>query len=550
MDLCVKHYKRHSTMKHTFFALLMVVTQLASAQVGIGTNNPEPSAILDLSASDKGLLIPRLTQAEVATIDTPVSGLLIYNATFARFEYYDGFAWKTLKIDDGYAGIISNMDGDVSVSTVQNLAEKKITMHSAGKQVVSIDTTSTRVVPPMILGDDLYQSAQARLDVDGRLKISDDDLSTPESGMIRWNDTKSDFEGFDGTMWQSLTSKGSASDFGKSVTFGHPDEVVYYSASTKYNGSNLARRENRSIYTYFDPSLGKTKLLIQDDGVTIQEIVVDETQAYAYSERLYFNYDWIFYKTNNNIKTWQLVNGAYVEKADISNHSRVSLLEGNRAVVLVDDVYFTFIDLLEFDANINSWTTIRSTQLLEPGCTSVSYKDQITFYNWRNTRIWTYNLSNGYFTQIDQEDLSNSLYSYTMDSLYVITAEEVPNTNNFKLQVRLRTDLGTVVSEQVIDLPYMEEQPKIRLALQDNVLVVGISNTRSSQGIKSGRTLVYDFEQSQIMFSTELLPLIQQEDMRFGQVIFIEDDGIKVSAPYLDARGTEDLGSIYKFFKQ
>ena len=45
---------------------------------------------------------------------------------------------------------------------------------------------------------------QAMLEVDGKIKIADDN-SSAESGMIRWNTSTSDFEGYNGSEWVSLT---------------------------------------------------------------------------------------------------------------------------------------------------------------------------------------------------------------------------------------------------------------------------------------------------------------------------------------------------------
>ena len=46
-------------------------------------------------------------------------------------------------------------------------------------------------------------SPQAKLDVAGKIKVGDDSVS-PTAGVIRW--TGSDFEGYDGSAWKSLTS--------------------------------------------------------------------------------------------------------------------------------------------------------------------------------------------------------------------------------------------------------------------------------------------------------------------------------------------------------
>ena len=47
----------------TLFALLITLPILA--QVGIGTTTPDPSAIMDITATDKGLLIPRVLLDDV-----------------------------------------------------------------------------------------------------------------------------------------------------------------------------------------------------------------------------------------------------------------------------------------------------------------------------------------------------------------------------------------------------------------------------------------------------------------------------------------------------
>lgn len=84
------------------FSLLLL--QSASAQVGIQTDSPDGSAVLDIVSSNKGLLIPRLTLTNDLTNPSPVSapatGLLIYNAGANQptgFYFWTGSAWKMLK---------------------------------------------------------------------------------------------------------------------------------------------------------------------------------------------------------------------------------------------------------------------------------------------------------------------------------------------------------------------------------------------------------------------------------------------------------------------
>ena len=55
---------------------------ISIAQVGIGTNSPNGSSMLEINATNKGVLIPRVTltgSTDATTIATPATSLLIYN---------------------------------------------------------------------------------------------------------------------------------------------------------------------------------------------------------------------------------------------------------------------------------------------------------------------------------------------------------------------------------------------------------------------------------------------------------------------------------------
>jgi uncharacterized protein (TIGR02145 family) len=64
-----------------------------NAQVGVGTTTPDASAELDLSATDKGFLPPRLTTADRDAIANPAEGLTIFNTENGCLEFYNGTLW-------------------------------------------------------------------------------------------------------------------------------------------------------------------------------------------------------------------------------------------------------------------------------------------------------------------------------------------------------------------------------------------------------------------------------------------------------------------------
>jgi hypothetical protein len=49
-----------------------------NAQTGIGTTTPNASARLEVAATDKGFLLPRMTAAQRGLIPSPANGLLVY----------------------------------------------------------------------------------------------------------------------------------------------------------------------------------------------------------------------------------------------------------------------------------------------------------------------------------------------------------------------------------------------------------------------------------------------------------------------------------------
>lgn len=53
------------------------------AQVSIQTDgsNPDPSAMLDVKSTTKGILIPRMTFAQEQAIVSPAQGLMVFNTT-------------------------------------------------------------------------------------------------------------------------------------------------------------------------------------------------------------------------------------------------------------------------------------------------------------------------------------------------------------------------------------------------------------------------------------------------------------------------------------
>jgi len=86
-----------------FLAIAALLSLQTLAQTGVAINAtgaaPDTSAMLDVSSAIKGILIPRMTEAERSAIALPAKGLLVYQTDVTEgFYYFDGAAWRNLSL--------------------------------------------------------------------------------------------------------------------------------------------------------------------------------------------------------------------------------------------------------------------------------------------------------------------------------------------------------------------------------------------------------------------------------------------------------------------
>ncbi len=77
-----------------------------SQNVGINTDTPDASALLELNSTTHGFLPPRLSTGERDAISSPAEGLIIYNTTEKCINYYNGTIWLSLCGNISETGVI------------------------------------------------------------------------------------------------------------------------------------------------------------------------------------------------------------------------------------------------------------------------------------------------------------------------------------------------------------------------------------------------------------------------------------------------------------
>ncbi len=135
--------------------VILLSVSTGNAQTGIGTTTPHASAKLDVSATNKGFLPPRVTltsNTDATTIPSPAEGLLVYNlgssGLQAGYYYWNNANWATIATatSAGNGVTASDMvkiyDGIGNAPTI-NTSGVTFSVTSSGKYLFDFSTSAT-----------------------------------------------------------------------------------------------------------------------------------------------------------------------------------------------------------------------------------------------------------------------------------------------------------------------------------------------------------------------------------------------------------------------
>jgi microcystin-dependent protein len=154
-------------MKKLIFTLVCAVFfgqfKLARAQVGLNNPNPDPSSILDLKSTDKGLLIPRMSTGErnAMAIGTPMpaKGLLVFDTSLDRIYFWDGTKWRAANV------VVADSTGTNEVLRVG-------TRMSIGSGYTTSQPASNSLLVEGAIGIGTNNLGSDKLSVDGTTKLN------------------------------------------------------------------------------------------------------------------------------------------------------------------------------------------------------------------------------------------------------------------------------------------------------------------------------------------------------------------------------------------
>lgn len=102
--------------KRIIILAMLLATVTSKAQVGIGTTTPEASAKLDVSSNSKGLLPPRMRDAQKNAISSPKAGLMVWCTdcgSTGQMQVFNGSEWSDMI---GSPSITASSNGTAVVS--------------------------------------------------------------------------------------------------------------------------------------------------------------------------------------------------------------------------------------------------------------------------------------------------------------------------------------------------------------------------------------------------------------------------------------------------
>ncbi len=135
--------------RNLYTIMLLFICNSLSGQDGVGINTgtslADPSAMLEVKSTTKGILIPRIALASRPLATAVPAGLMIYNTTDKVFNYSNGTIWITFPV--AFISQIQDKDLDTWVNAEKNADEDMLRFATgqSGSSVEVAQTTKTGV---------------------------------------------------------------------------------------------------------------------------------------------------------------------------------------------------------------------------------------------------------------------------------------------------------------------------------------------------------------------------------------------------------------------
>ncbi len=265
------------------FTLAINVAFLYGQAVGVGTDTPASSAILDVTSTSKGMLVPRMTSTQRGMVSSPAVGLLVFDTDTESFWFKEASGWVELR--DGNVNSLADDDNDTQVQVEESADEDIIRFDLAGDEKWVMQGSR---LEPMNTGASVFigrgAGANDNLTIHGNVAVGDSALFANTIGganaAIGYRTLRENTSGYDNIAIGAYALNNNTTGFdnvatgysalklnqtGSSNTGNGSDAL--YSNTTGYDNTSIGSNTLRSNTTgYHNTASGRSALYSNTTG--------------------------------------------------------------------------------------------------------------------------------------------------------------------------------------------------------------------------------------------------------------------------------------------
>jgi hypothetical protein len=145
-------------MKKYLLLVFIITTKICVAQnVGIGTNTPDASSQLEISSTNKGVLIPRMNLVQRNAISNPAKGLLVFVIEDSSFHFNAGTAtianWQKVVTSNNAWGTSGNAGTNPATNFIGTTDDNDVVFKRNNINAGRIGTSNTRIGTNTLLSE-------------------------------------------------------------------------------------------------------------------------------------------------------------------------------------------------------------------------------------------------------------------------------------------------------------------------------------------------------------------------------------------------------------